>query len=155
MSQRRASLRTGASALQSFSAHQKPLPLPLLLLHPLSCHLLSCRKINPRSSGSSVPVFTLCRAPISSSLPTESDPAPLAVPSPQLKCNCHTRARAHAHSAARAEYPPPTQLELKYDVKSARVGRGGWVTAVAVIRAEAAKPAGSSAGPRPCRLKLR
>ena len=125
-----------------FTASPTVLP-PVIMLKP-----------NPRSCGSSVPVFTLCRAPISSSLPTESDPAPLAVPSPQLKCNCHTRARAHAHSAARAEYPPPTQLELKYDVKSARVGRGGWVTAVAVIRAEASKPAGSSAGPRPCRLKL-
>jgi hypothetical protein len=71
---------------------------------------------NPRSSGF-IPVATLRRAPISLT------PAPASV-----------RRLARRYPAI-----PIPAVEAKYDVKSARGGRGGQVTAVASIWAEAAK----------------
>jgi len=109
-------------------------------------------KPNPRSSGF-VAVSTLRRAPISlppapvltapdSAPPPSSDststprgPPPDAMPAP-------VPVRRPAHG-----YPLPSQVEVKYDIKSARGGRGGRVTAVAAIWAEAARATDSGTGP--------
>ena len=69
---------------------------------------------NPHSSGF-IPVATLRRAPIS----LTPGPAPV---------------RRLAY-----RFPPNPAVEAKYDIKSARGGRGGQVTAVASIWAEATK----------------
>ena len=76
-------------------------------------------KPDPRSSGF-ISVATLRRAPISLPAPESAPNAPAA--------------RRVAN-----KYPPPSQVAMKYDVKSARGGRGGRVTAVASIWAEASK----------------
>jgi len=97
-------------------------------------------KPNPRSSGF-VAVSTLRRAPIS--LPPESAPA-----EPSSSSNGYTiPAPVPVHVRRLAQkYAPPSQVEVKYDVKSARGGRGGRVTSVAAIWAKAAKSVDSSAG---------
>ena len=108
-------------------------------------------KPNPRSSGF-VPVSTLRRAPIS--LPPESASTPAPAPAPASTALVHEPATPnlnglHAPVPVRRLahlYSPPSQVEVKYDVKSARGGRGGRVTAVAAIWAEAAEIAVSSAG---------
>ncbi|KAH9063558.1 hypothetical protein EDB87DRAFT_1575346 [Lactarius vividus] len=83
-------------------------------------------KPNPRSSGF-ISVATLRRAPITL-------PAPESAPT----------AQSNVPRVAN-RYQPPPQVEMKYDVKSARGGRGGRVTAVASIWAEATKAGGASA----------
>ena len=97
-------------------------------------------KPNPRSSGF-VAVSTLRRAPIS--LPPESAPS-----EPPSSSNANAIPALVPVPVRRLaqKYPPPSQVEVKYDVKSARGGRGGRVTSVAAIWAEAAKSADSSAG---------
>lgn len=118
-------------------------------------------KPNPRSSGF-VSVSTLRRAPIilppeSASTPT---PASASAPSPASTALVHeppsnsTAATPNLNALAAPVpvrrlahiYTPPSQVEGKYNVKSARGGRGGRVTAVAAIWAEAAETAVSSAG---------
>ena len=109
-------------------------------------------KPNPRSSGF-VAVSTLRRAPISlppapvltvpdsapppssGSTSTPRGPTPDAMPAP-----VPVRRLAHGYS-------PPSQVEVKYDIKSARGGRGGRVTAVAAIWAEATRATDSGTGP--------
>jgi hypothetical protein len=88
---------------------------------------------NPRSSGF-ISVSTLRRAPISLPpvLTTTHDVSPTPTP-----------VRRFAH-----RFPPNPRGEMKYDVKSARGGRGGQVTAVASIWAEAAKAASAGAPTR-------
>ena len=96
-------------------------------------------KPNPRSSGF-ISVATLRRAPIS--LP----PAPAPEPSQTAPQNATPVPPASRRVANR--YPPPPvspQVEMKYNVKSARGGRGGRVTAVASIWAEASKAGGAQA----------
>jgi hypothetical protein len=114
-------------------------------------------KPNPRSSGF-VPVSTLRRAPIS--LPPESASASTPAPSPASAALVHEPPSSspaappntnaipapvpvRVRQLARV-FPPPSQMEVKYDFKSARGGRGGRVTSVAAIWAEAAKAADSS-----------
>ena len=76
-------------------------------------------KPDPRSSGFvSVGVATLRRAPKS----LQSPPAPTASP-PNVTPVQGARRVANRY--------PPAQVEMKYDVKSARGGSGGRVTAVA------------------------
>jgi hypothetical protein len=88
-------------------------------------------KPNPRSSGF-ISVATLRRAPISL-------PAPESAPTASQ--NLPAAARRFAN-----KYPPSSpSVEMKYDVKSARGGRGGRVTAVASIWAEASKAAPTKA----------
>jgi hypothetical protein len=89
-------------------------------------------KPNPRSSGF-ISVATLRRAPISLQPPSAPTAAPNVTPMP-----------AACRVASRYPPPPPSppQVEMKYNVKSARGGRGGRVTAVASIWAEASKKAG-------------
>lgn len=115
-------------------------------------------KPNPRSSGF-VSVSTLRRAPIS--LPPETETAFASAPAPAPASSaalapgppCSSTAATPNTNAIpapvpmlvrRQKYPPP-QMEVKYDFKSARGGRGGRVTSVAAIWAEAAKAADSSA----------
>ena len=118
-------------------------------------------KPNPRSSGF-VAVSTLRRAPIS--LPPESAstpiPASASAPSPAPialvpEASSSSTAATPNLNALPAPVPirqlahiytPPSQVEAKYNVKSARGGRGGRVTAVAALWAEAADTAVSSAG---------
>jgi hypothetical protein len=119
-------------------------------------------KPNPRSSGF-VSVSTLRRAPIS--LPPESAPTPTPASASASVSSLASTALVHESSSSSTAanpnlnalpapvpvrrlvmYPPPSQVEVKYDVKSARGGRGGRVTAVAAIWAEAAETAVSSAG---------
>ncbi|KAH9010723.1 hypothetical protein EDB85DRAFT_2148702 [Lactarius pseudohatsudake] len=83
-------------------------------------------KPNPRSSGF-ISVATLQRAPITLPAP---ESAPTAQSNPRRVVN---------------RYQAPPQVEMKYDVKSARGGRGGRVTPVASIWAEATKARGGSA----------
>jgi len=100
-----------------------PAPEPLVIVES---------KPNPRSSGF-ISVATLRRAPISLQPPPAPESAPTAprnVPAAPRVAN---------------RYPPPSQVEMKYNVKSARGGRGGRVTAVASIWAEASKAGGASA----------
>ena len=110
--------RTRAPEEAAASANANPpAPTPVIESEP-----------NPRSSGF-IPVSTLRRAPISLNLPAESASAAAAAPVRQRR------------------YPPPPppsapQVEAKYGVKSVRGGRGGRVTAVAAIWAEAAAAKG-------------
>ena len=102
-------------------------------------------KPNPRSSGF-VPVSTLRRAPISLPPALDSAPPPSSdststprPPSNAMPTPLPVQLLAH-------RYPRPSQVEVKYDVKSARGGRGGRVTAVAAIWAEAARVPDSGTG---------
>ncbi len=113
-------------------------------------------KPNPRSSGF-VPVSTLRRAPIS--LPPEASSTP--TPASASVAHLHglpTSSTAVAPNAIGLPapvpirrvghvYPPPSQVEVKYDVKSARGGRGGRVTAaVASASTEAGEGFATSSG---------
>ncbi|KAI9429257.1 hypothetical protein H4582DRAFT_2105074 [Lactarius indigo] len=91
---------------------------------------------NPRSSGF-ISIATLRRAPITL-------PAPESAPTAQSNVPPAAAARHVAD-----KFPPPPQVEMKYDVKSARGGRGGRVTAVASIWAEATKAGGAKRQERP------
>ncbi len=113
-------------------------------------------KPNPRSSGF-VSVSTLRRAPIF--LPPES--AFTSAPTPPAASAAHANEPPSSSTATTLNanalpapvpirrlaqiYSPPSQVEMKYGVKSARGGRGGRVTAVAAIWAEASKAADFSA----------
>ena len=99
-------------------------------------------KPNPRSSGF-ISVATLCRAPISLPPPGDGD-APRNVPP--------TRRVANRYPPPPPP-PPPSQVEMKYNAKSVRGGRGGRVTAVASIWAEASK--GTNVPPKPNKSKLK
>jgi len=90
-------------------------------------------KPNPRSSGF-ISVATLRRAPISL-------PPPLRPDSTSI-----TPQNEHSAPAARqiVNGYPPSQVEMKYGVKSARGGRGGHVTTVAAIWSEAANANGAA-----------
>lgn len=106
---------------------------------------------NPRSSGF-VSVSTLRRAPISlppAPVPTALDSAPPpSSDSTSTSTPCDPPPIAMlAPVPVRRRYPPPSQVEVKYNVKSARGGRGGRVTAVAAIWAEAARATDSGTGP--------
>ncbi|KAI9434375.1 hypothetical protein H4582DRAFT_2131121 [Lactarius indigo] len=89
-------------------------------------------KPNPRSSGF-ISVATLRRAPITL-------PAPESAPTAQSSVLPAAAARRGAN-----KFPPLSpQMRMKYNVKSAHGGRGGRVTAVASIWAEATKARGAS-----------
>lgn len=98
-------------------------------------------KPNPRSSGF-ISVTTLRRAPISLPAPSSPEsaqptpPAPAPAPAPAAR---NLRLPPIRRVANRYPPPPLPQMEMKYDVKSARGGRGGRVMAVASIWAEASK----------------
>lgn len=118
-------------------------------------------KPNPRSSGF-VSVSTLRRAPISLPLESASTPTPTSTSAPSPASTALVHGPSSSSTAAIPNldalpapapvrrlvpiYPPPSQVEVKYDVNSARGGRGGRVTTVAAIWAEAAETAVSSAG---------
>ncbi|KAF8493966.1 hypothetical protein F5888DRAFT_701927 [Russula emetica] len=118
-------------------------------------------KPNPRSSGF-VPVSTLRRAPISLPLESASTPTPASASAPSPASTALVHEPFSSSTAATPNltalpapvpvrrlahiFPPPSQVEVKYDVKSARGGRGGRVMAVAAIWAEAAETTVSSAG---------
>ncbi|KAH9017290.1 hypothetical protein EDB84DRAFT_1566886 [Lactarius hengduanensis] len=102
-----------------------PAPEPTVTADPAPLAVVES-KPNPRSSGF-ISVATLRRAPITLPAPESAPPA-------------QSNARRVAN-----RYQAPPQVEMKYDVKSARGGRGGRVTAVASIWAEATKAGGGSA----------
>lgn len=118
-------------------------------------------KPNPRSSGF-IAVSTLRRAPISLPPESTSTPTPTPTPAPPPASTALAHEPFSSSTAATPNlnalpapvpvrrlahvYTPPSQVEAKYDIKSARGGRGGRVTAVAAIWAEVADTAVSSAG---------
>ena len=113
---------------------QEPKPEPELEPESASAPSPLKSKPNPRSSGF-VSVTTLRRAPIILPQPADSTPDAQA---PRKNVLPIWRV------ANRYPPPPPSQEEMKYNVKSARGGRGGRVTAVASIWAEASKGGGSA-----------
>ncbi|KAH8987440.1 hypothetical protein EDB92DRAFT_1126537 [Lactarius akahatsu] len=113
------------------SLPQEPAPEPIVTADPTPAPAQEPlavveSKPNPHSSGF-ISVATLRRAPITLPAPESAPPA-------------QSNARRVAN-----RYQAPPQVEMKYDVKSARGGRGGRVTAVASIWAEATKAGGGSA----------
>ncbi|KAI0248491.1 hypothetical protein BJV78DRAFT_1156471 [Lactifluus subvellereus] len=95
---------------------------------------------NPRSSGF-IPVSTLRRAPIS--LPPASGLPAIPTATHDVAPALGAPVRRFAH-----KYPANLPVEVKYDVKSARGGRGRRVTAVASIWAEAANAAADASKAR-------
>ena len=126
-----------ASPEQEPEQEPKPEPEPEPESAPAPSPLES--KPNPRSLGF-ISVTTLRRAPIS--LPQPADSTPDAQQAPRKNVLPIRRI------ANRYPPPPPSQVEMKYNVKSARGGRGGRVTAVASIWAEASKGGAAAAAPK-------